>query len=336
MFGFGATKETVASKEVVRVGYTGKLPTHADFVSANQRYREINELDHVLNGLYPELRALGLESIRFSIGFCRVGGGDRQTVIGTIESSQDSASRRYPFMEFLRYTDPRLYYHPDYAMVAASQQMVPYMADREVEAHRLSTQVHLDAVSIEFEKQVIKQDWLILLEKQLSAFTARDMFVQLVGSDYSFWRRQLACCLLLMRDFIANPYSKSTVGIWLPMGSQEHLGPISQFWLSLLKAFTHKDWRPDVFWTQQWVGNRLYVLCRPMTTSALANVIAQTNLPRFVGWGDLLSSGPSNNLQAIEDYLCDRYTDADWENFSLLDLSSDLISSIEPLMAKRI
>lgn len=335
MFGFGATKESVANKDVVRAGYTGKWPTHADFVSVNQRFREVNEVDHVLNGLYPELRSLGLESIEFSIGFCRVGGGDRQTVMGTVQSSQDSAGRLYPFMAFLRYTDPRLYYHPDYAMVAASQQMMRYMAERDKSTDQPMDQTHLDAVSIQFEKQVIQQDWLILLEKQLSAFTARDMFIQLVGSDYSFWRKQLACCLLLMIDFIANPHSKSTVGIWLPMGSQEHIGPISQFWLALLKAFTHKDWRPDFFWTQQWVGNRLYVLCRPMTSSALANVIAQTAMPRFVGWGDLLSSAPSKSLQAIESYLCDRYTDEEWSHISLLDLSSDLISSIEPLMAKR-
>ncbi|TDO95536.1 type VI secretion system-associated protein TagF [Marinomonas balearica] len=299
MFGFRSDKskanaqnELPANAEknrlaAVSVGFLGKLPSHADFLSQNLASREAQELDDCLKQWVTDLDQKESQSNQDrrlnSVGFALVGGHGRQTIVGAIYDSTDRLGRRYPFSYFVRLTLTDLYFRPALAWFAAEQ----VLSNKSIEVADSSlsqSQRLLDLSQLPVALPNSEQlDWLKDLEKidttpsvkQLKSASMESM----VTTSFTSWIESIlgndirckTTALAMLHAKVDRYINQGANGeLTLPLGPASSAKLSLLFWFQLLSLLlAGKEWRPDFIWSMHETNSHLYILDRPLTPSRL-------------------------------------------------------------------
>lgn len=276
MFGFKPEKpaEPVRPDPVI-LGFLGKLPDRADYVHAASGSREVQTLDASLKE-WLSLQAsqsmvapgTAQPDLDTGVGFLQVGGHDRQGMSGYVFPSEDNHGRRYPFMYFSRWSDTDLYFKPAPLFFGSWMQFGqtnPDLAWPE-KMPKLSAFDRFRNASVATEvaagKQLMKASLAYLSEVSLQRWLSH-----LVGGDPAMQIRLLAGCRALIDNYRSRRH-RPMADLELPLGPKE-MAPVSLvFWLHVLSPVGNDSlWRPDILWSLNPAGARVWILARPLAGS---------------------------------------------------------------------
>ncbi|WP_394170260.1 type VI secretion system-associated protein TagF [Saccharospirillum alexandrii] len=276
MFGFKPEKpaETVRP-DPVTLGFLGKLPDRADYVHSASGSREVQTLDASLKewlSLQAAQQAADATTVQTEsssgVGFLQVGGHDRQGMSGYVFPSEDSHGRRYPFMYFSRWSDTELYFKPAPLFFGSWMQFGKTNADLAWpdQLPDLSTFDRFRNASASADmsagKQLMKASLAYLSEISLQRWLSH-----LVGGDPVLQIRLLAGCRDLIDNYRSRRHRPMT-DLELPLGPKD-MAPVSLvFWLHVLTPVGSDSlWRPDVLWSLNPAGGKVWILARPLAGS---------------------------------------------------------------------
>lgn len=277
-------------------GAFGKCPWLADFVQLDSNWRDIKEIDELLQTAYLSFSRQASSGEFLGCGILRTGGEDRQGVVALVYPSEDSAGRVYPMVLFHHLKDSGFHYKPDALYSCASaclsaatnKDSIMEITPSEDVLAKLGSlpehQTYLDARSS-------KRAGMTALE----AVTFGEWLDDLCGSDESQSLDMLIGIVSLIKMLKQQRVHRAYGGIRFPLpatkNSEIHLG----FWLQILSTvMSGFQWRPDMIWTSLTGNSELYVLSRPLTASTLETTQnAERARQGFLGWQDCLTYGQS-------------------------------------------
>jgi len=278
-------------------GALGKLRSEADFVQIDGNWREVKNLDEILQGLYLNLSRSSQQKKFKGCGVLLTGGADRQGLTSIVYPSEDKAGRLYPFVVFNRLADAGFYYKPEALFMSGMQSMKKALSEElncgEVPEfnwlNRLSQlperQAYSDLRSAKRNAMSIAED--VLLEEFL---------VSIAGHEQELKANFMTGVALLIKMLKENRVHRAYHGVWFPIPSYGKMENVIAFWLQLLSAVVPgNQWRPEIVWTSEIENSRLFVFTKPITSTGLMSTIdneAATN--GFLGWYDVLSSSDSS------------------------------------------
>ncbi len=322
MFGRKQSKENpeVALPRLSITGAFGKLPSEADFVQIDSNWRELKDLDDTLQNVYSELsRANQLDHFA-GCGVLRTGGGDRQATVNLVYPSEDKSGRFYPFVLFHRLSEKGFYYKPDAQFAASLPAMTLAIGEPELaqlpglpSPNWLTSLRQQPEYCTPMDPRLAKRAAMTMAEK----VTLGHWLDVLVGQDPALRQDIIVGTILLLRQLKQGRIHRAYYGIWLPLPAGEHGVNCIAFWLQLLTAvMTDQRWRPDIVWSTMPDNNRLFILTKPLTSSALqATASATTSVTSFLGWNDVLPAEPNTELrQPVKQWISN-------EQASLLDIA---------------
>lgn len=272
------------------LGGFGKLPSEADFVSVDTQWREVRELDDLVQRTFSELSRSQSGEALHTRGLLMTGGGDRQGLVAWMYPSQDKAGRAYPFVLFNRIAVSHYNYKPEAYLTEGTQRLVQIAGSRESLQVQPETQ-WLDALRAVPEYQT-PMDVRVARREAMAHIEAASLvgwLDALVGPDPSAQKRFLCQTHALLQQLKQGRIHRAYHGIWLPLGHSDCAQLSLSFWVQLLSgAMANAEWRPDFIWSTEDNNHRLFVLTKPLTQSSLlATSTPQLAVQSFLGWQDL-------------------------------------------------
>ena len=272
-------------------GVYGKLASEADFIQLDSNWREVKQLDEILQNVYLDLSRTNDQGQFKSCGILMTGGGDRQTLLALAYPSEDRAGRIYPFVVFNRLSDINFSLKPD-AQLMACLEALKSVSGENLRLSQKPNSTWIDQVKALPEYQTVMDIRLAKREamKQCEQLTLADLLLELAGADDVMQKKTMTGIALLLRQLKNGRIHRAYNGIWLPLLRDEHHGNSLTFWLQLLTAvMTNQNWRPDIVWTADQSNTRLYILSKPLTHSALkATTDGPASVNSYFGWHDAL------------------------------------------------
>jgi len=324
---FGLREKKVQEIEPVIgpfIGCLGKVSVEADFVSKNSNSREVRVIDEAMRSFYSEVGTGDSSQALQSVGFCLVGGGDRQSLTGYLYPSSDKVGRLYPFSAFLQLPDPEYYFRADWTLDSSVNALQENLLDQmhssdSVDKAWEGIQKHeFLNVHVSSARDIAK------LSLSIGASADAAQWLSAVfGSEQINWVNGLACICKLIVKLRQNTLPSNMDGFWLPLGGMADNRFSLMFWTQLCwSLFPPNTWRPDLLWIQDDEAGKLFILTRSITGRSLAQVsMRQDKRASFLGWQEL-----SDSLDPIEDANYLKPINKLFSNpkMSLLDLAIEL------------
>jgi type VI secretion system ImpM family protein len=322
MFGRKQLKEAeeIALPRVSITGAFGKLKLEPDFIHIDSNWREVRLLDETLQSVYSEMsRADRLEHFS-GCGLLLTGGSDRQGLLAFVYPSEDKSGRFYPFVLFNRLSDTNYYLKPDATFAAGLSELATALKTtsnvltlEEPRAEWLALLRSQPEHCTPMDARLAKRSAMALAERE----TFTNWLTELVGTDTDMRIDFITGLLALLSQFKQGRVHRAYHGIWLPLLTGDQRSNSIAFWLQLLTGImTTQNWRPDIIWSIGDSNNRLFILNKPLTNSALqASTDPQQVVSSFIGWQDVDTTQTRHNIQfALKQWLAKPDT-------SLLDIA---------------
>ncbi len=311
MFGRKQTKvtEEVELPRVSITGAFGKLKSEPDFVQIDSNWREVRVLDDTLQSVYSELSRANRLPHFGGCGLLLTGGSDRQGMLALVYPSEDKSGRFYPFVLFNRLSEANFYLKPDATFTASLAAMESTLnIDESVLSVNEPSTDWLASLRAQPEHCVPME--ARLAKRTAMTFAERATFdlwlLEMVGTDIEKRKDIISGLLALLSQFKQGRIHRAYHGIWLPLlGGEQRLSSIA-FWLQLLTAtMSAQNWRPDIVWSTGPDNNRLFILTKPLTSSALQTATdAQLAVTGYLGWPDVPAIQNRSDLQlAVKQWL---------------------------------
>lgn len=311
MFGRKQSKESeeVSLPRVSITGAFGKLKSEPDFIQIDSNWREVRLLDETLQSVYSEMsRANRLDHFG-GCGLLLTGGSDRQGLLALVYPSEDKSGRFYPFVLFNRLSETNYYLKPD-ATFAASLTAIDTALDihSSVMLQEQPSTAWLAPLRAQpehctpMEARLAKRTAMTYAERA----TFDNWLTELVGTDSNMRHDIIVGLIALLGQLKQGRVHRAYLGIWLPLLTGEQRINSIAFWLQLLTAImTAQNWRPDIVWSTGQSNNRLFILTKPLTSSALqAATDPQLAVSSYLGWQDVQTTQTRSDLQmAVKQWL---------------------------------